>query len=329
VNAGAAGLAAAARHYTRLVADAVSDALVPAVVFDRVTFVYPGGDGQRPDAGAGGAGAGGAGGAGGGPAVQDVSISVRAGERLGILGPNGGGKSTLLRLALGLLTPTSGTVRIMGLDPAAARRRGLIGYVPQKVEAEMGFPLSVRQVVTLGAAWRTPAWRPIAPAHRRAVETAMELCGAAPFADRPIGSLSGGQTQRAMIARALAAEPRVLVLDEPMVGIDALGQAQFAELLAKIHRERRITILIVSHVLRAIAAGSDRVACLSRRLHFHDSPAGLTPQVLAELFSHDVAGLGGTALSGMHIHAHGPGQPCPADHTHPHAHDGRSGGPRP
>ncbi len=291
------------------VAPAESAPAEPAVVFDRVTFAYPG--------------------KAAGPALQDVSIVVNTGERLGILGPNGGGKTTLLRLALGLLRPAVGTVRIFGLEPAVARHRGLIGYVPQKVEAEMGFPLSVRQVVTLGAAWRTPAWRRVSAEHRRAVDTALDLCGAADFADRPIGTLSGGQTQRAMIARALAAEPRVLILDEPMVGIDALGQAQFADLLATIHRQRSITILIVSHDLRAIAAGSDRVACLSRTLHFHDSPAGLTPHVLAELFSHDVAaltGLSGTPLSGVHIHAHGPGEPCPA-HTHTHvAHAPRTPG---
>jgi zinc transport system ATP-binding protein len=146
--------------------------------------------------------------------------------------------------------------------------------------------------------------------------------GLGDLAERPIGALSGGQLQRALIARALACTPKLLVLDEPTVGIDAAGQAQFAELLTTVHQQLGLTLLIVSHDLRAIAAGCDRVACLSCRLHSHTSPQGLTPAVLAELFSHDVAGLAGigavggagAGLAGMHIHAHGPDEPCPVEH---------------
>ena len=130
--------------------------------------------------------------------------------------------------------------------------------------------------------------------------------GAAGYADRPIGKLSGGQVQRVLIARALAANPRVLALDEPTVGIDAVGQQKFAELLGTVHREIGLTIVIVSHDLRAIVAGCDRVACLARKLHSHVSPQGLTPQILAELFSHDLAGLRGV-IGDVHVHAHASG----------------------
>jgi ABC-type Mn2+/Zn2+ transport system ATPase subunit len=143
----------------------------------------------------------------------------------------------------------------------------------------------------------------MAPDAKRNVERCLSLVGADEFADRPIGRLSGGQLQRSMIARALAANPKILVLDEPTVGIDAPGQRRFAEMLARVHRELGLTILIVSHNLRAIAAGCDRVACLARRLHSHVTPQGLTPQVLGELFSHDVEGLFGE----MHVHAHAAG----------------------
>lgn len=275
----------------------------PAVVFDHVSYRYPGAAA---------------------PALQDISICIPSAQRLGILGPNGGGKSTLLKLALGLLKPDTGRVQIFGTSPAHARAAGLIGYVPQKVEAEVGFPLTVRQVVTLGSSWRLGALRREPQSLRDRVQRTLELVGAGDIADRSIGALSGGQMQRVMIARALVAGPhdatgpRLLALDEPTVGIDALGQTQFAELLQRIHRELPVTIMIVSHDLRAIAAASDQVACLACRLHYHASPQGLTPQVLAELFSHDVAGIAGLAginpaLAGMHVHAHGPGEPCP-DH---------------
>lgn len=286
-----------------------------AIEFDRVSFTYPGALT---------------------PALAEISLRVEVGERLGILGPNGGGKSTLIKLALGLLKPSSGTLRVCGLSAADARQRGLIGYVPQRTDAELALPVSAREVVTLGAAWRTPSFSRTPAAIRDRVEHMLHLVGAETFAHRPVRTLSGGQLQRVLIARALAAEVRILALDEPTVGIDAVGQQKFAELLDRVHREYNadaantpssatasrvrqqpaipglpdgLTILIISHDIRAIAAGSDRVACLAGRLHSHTSPRGLTPQVLAELFAHDLAGLPG-ALHGMHLHAHGPMDPC-------------------
>lgn len=268
----------------------------PAVEFEGVSFAYPGAPA---------------------PALENISLRVHEGERLGILGPNGGGKSTLIKILLGLFQPSAGVVRVFGVSPAEARRRGLIGYVPQRPDIELAMPISVREVVTLGAAWQTPPWKSVPRDVRDRVNRMLNLVGAEQFADKPIGALSGGQLQRAMIARSLAARAKVLALDEPTVGIDAAGQQRFAELLKSIHGELRLTMLVVSHDLRAIVAGSDRVACLARRLHSHTSPAGLTPQVLAELFSHDVAGLGGV-FAGMHVHAHGAGEPCtdPAAHVH-------------
>jgi zinc transport system ATP-binding protein len=262
-----------------------------AVEIDNVGYTYPGAEQ---------------------PALDRISLRVGAGERLGILGPNGGGKSTLLRIILGLIHGHSGTVRVFGRSPQQARREGLVGYVAQHPELELDLPLSVREAVTLGASWRTSPFRRIPADVMRRVDEMIEIVGASPFADRPIGKLSGGQLQRALIARALAARVRILALDEPTVGIDAAGQAKFAELLDRVHKELGLTILIITHDLRAIVAGSDRVACLARRLHSHTSPQGLTPQILAELFTHDVAGLAGIggALAGMHVHAHAAGEPC-------------------
>jgi zinc transport system ATP-binding protein len=259
------------------------------------------------------------------PALEGVTLSVREGERLGILGPNGGGKSTLLKLTLGLLRGGSGAVRVFGLSPEEARRRRLIGYVPQKVEAEMSFPLSARQVVEMSAALGHPAWRQLPGSVREAVDEALALVDASALADRPVGKLSGGQVQRVMIARALATRPRLLLLDEPTVGIDVAGQQRFADLLRLLHQRLGLTIVVVSHDLRTIAAGSDRVACLSRTLHSHMAPAGLSPQVLAEVFSHDVAAIFGDLHVDAHLAAecpetggpaHGGTPPSPRAHTH-------------
>jgi zinc transport system ATP-binding protein len=113
--------------------------------------------------------------------------------------------------------------------------------------------------------------------------------GIAELADRPIGDLSGGQQQRTFMARALAAKPRILILDEPLVGIDEAGQRQFAELSHDLHHSLNLTLVIVSHDLRAIASGCTRVACLNQSIHYHDSPAGLTEDVLREVFQHEIS----------------------------------------
>lgn len=249
------------------------------------------------------------------PALTDITLTVPAGTRLGILGPNGGGKSTLVKLILGLLTPDRGSVRVLGLDPDQARRRALVGYLPQRIAAETDWPISVRQAVAMPLTARTSPLTLRDRAAEHAADRALALVGLTPLANRPIGALSGGQLQRAMIARAIAPNPRLLVLDEPTVGVDAAGQQRFADLINTLHAELGITIITVSHDLRAIAAGSDRVACLHRTLHFHDAPAGLTPAILAEVFAHDVEAIFG------HVHVDAqPAHDChdPAHHHEPH-----------
>jgi zinc transport system ATP-binding protein len=282
--------------------EANSETGAPAVEYRAVSFAYP-----APGAGNGTS-----------PTLESVSMSVRQGERLGILGPNGGGKSTLLKLTMGLVRGYSGTILVCARPPAEARRLGLIGYVPQRVEAELAFPLSVRQVVELSASRGLAPWRSLPADRREWVDEVLELVGASVLAKRPIGKLSGGQLQRAMIARALAGRPRILFLDEPTVGIDAEGQQRFANLLRTLHDNLGLTIVIVSHDIRTIAAGCDRVACLSRTLHFHAAPGGLTPKVLAEVFRHDVTGIFGDVHVDAHpaaactdpSHSHGPARPA-------------------
>lgn len=224
--------------------------------------------------------------------LEAVTMHIPRGTRLGIVGPNGGGKSTLLKLILGLLRPGAGRISVFGRSPSQACHAGMIGYVPQRHDVEITFPFNVAQVVRQGIVGRTGMFRRASDDDRRAVVQAMERVGIADLAAQPVGDLSGGQQQRVFLARALAARPQLLVLDEPLVGIDEVGQARFAQLMEEVHRAYGLTVLIVSHDLRAIVAGCDRVACLNRRLHFHDAPAGLTRNVLAEVFDHSLAGAG-------------------------------------
>jgi zinc transport system ATP-binding protein len=292
-----------------------SSAGAPAVEYERVSFAYV--EGSPADDGA----------RGGRLALEDVTLGVRAGERLGILGPNGGGKSTLLKLTLGLLKMQRGTIRVLGLDPIAARARRLIGYVPQRVDAELSFPLSARQVVEMGASAGLAPWRGLSRERREGVERALGIVGASAYAGKHVGKLSGGMLQRVLIARALAGQPRVLLLDEPTVGIDPAGQQQFADLMAHLAGDLGLTIIVVSHDIRTVVSGCDRIACLSRTLHSHTAPQGLTPGVLAEVFKHDVAAIFGElhvdahAAAGCSGHGHGPGHG--PGHVHGHAHAAR------
>lgn len=221
-------------------------------------------------------------------ALERITFAVPRGSRLGILGPNGGGKSTLLKLVLGLLNPQSGEIKVLGMSPQQATQRRLIGYLPQRLDAQWQAPLTVRQVVAMNATLALPPWRAMPKEMSETVDQMIDLVGMSHLAARPIGELSGGQQQRTFIAQALASKPQLLLLDEPTVGIDQKGQEQFARLLQTIHSQLGVTILIVSHDLRAIAAGCDQIAVLSRTLHYHAAPDGLTPQVLAEVFHHDI-----------------------------------------
>lgn len=270
-----------------------------AVQFENVSFTYPGSTV---------------------PALEGVTLQVREGELLAVVGPNGGGKSTLLKVMMGLLTVHTGSVRVFGESPRSARRRGLIGWVPQRSGAMLSFPASARDVVAMGATWRVPGFTRVPQEVNQRVDHAVEVVGASEYASSPIGRLSGGQAQRVMIARALASGAKLLALDEPTVGIDAVGQRAFADLVRRLHKDLGLTILLVSHDLRTIAGGAstcDRVACLRQRLHFHDAPRGISPQVLAQVFQHDLAGVFGE----VHVDAH-PASECAADHAgHSPAHN--------
>lgn len=203
---------------------------------------------------------------GSGPVLDGVSLAVRPREFLAVLGPNGGGKSTLLRVILGILEPQSGKVLLLGRPPLESVRR--VGYVPQDANTNRGFPVSVEDVVLMGRfEGGRRAWGPSAR-DRAAAEAAMERMGIGDLRRNRIGELSQGQRQRVVIARALAIEPGVMLLDEPTASVDMQTQAALYDILRELNRE--ITIVIVSHDLTALTSHATSVACVNRTLFHHD-----------------------------------------------------------
>ncbi len=221
--------------------------------------------------------------------LKHINLTVDAGSTLGLIGPNGGGKTTLLKLLLNLHSPTRGSITIDGLSPADAIRRGnTIGYLPQRPASPANFPLSARQAILLGLAGKTGPFHRHAPADLNFVESLLDRIGVRDLADAPVAELSGGQQQRVFIARAVAARPKLLLLDEPTTGIDAAGQKKFIDFLESLKRELALTVIFTSHDLRAVSAMSDRIACLNVTLHYHDVPEHLPAEMMFQMYACDI-----------------------------------------
>lgn len=199
------------------------------------------------------------------PVLEDISLSVEADDFLGVIGPNGGGKTTLLKIILGLLRPQSGTVRVFGRPPAQARRQ--IGYVPQHALIDPTAPTNVLDVVLMGRLGQS-SWGPrYTQEHVKAAMEALKQTGIQGLALRPIGTLSGGQRQRALIARALAGNARLLLLDEPTAGVDPQMEHGLTDLLHRLNKT--LPIVLVSHDISFVSTHLKRVACLNRRVTCH------------------------------------------------------------
>jgi len=201
-------------------------------------------------------------------ALEGINLSIEEHDFLGIIGPNGGGKTTLLKVILGLVRPYQGRVSVLGRDPHAGR--GLIGYVPQYNLFDRDFPISVRDVTLMGRHGHAGLLRRYGRDDRAAARSALETVSMLDHADRQMGKLSGGEQQRVLIARALASEPRLLLLDEPTASVDATTQTEFYELLDGL--KQRMAIVLVSHDISAISVHVDKIACLNRQLFHHGSP---------------------------------------------------------
>lgn len=211
-------------------------------------------------------------------ALESIQLEIQAREFIGIVGPNAGGKSTLMQLILGLLQPQTGTITVFGKSPLQSRRQ--IGYVPQYPKFARDFPILVEQMVLLGRVTNQPLWRGFSPQDRAIAHQALLEVEADNLAKRPISALSGGQLQRVLLARALACEPQILILDEPTANIDLRVENDIFDHLQKLNE--RMTILVVSHDIAFISSYVTRVACLNRTLvcHATDAIEGATIQAL-------------------------------------------------
>jgi zinc transport system ATP-binding protein len=221
------------------------------------------------------------------PVLEGIDLSLAQGEFLGLVGPNAGGKSTLLKLILGLLEPQAGRVLVLGRPPVEARR--LLGYVPQHPGFPRDFPITVEQVVLMGRLGLGSGWRRWlggwSEADRAAVRSALVEVEAADLAHRQIGTLSGGQLQRVLVARALVGEPRLLILDEPTANIDQRMEGEIFDLLRALNA--RMTILVVSHDVAFISSYVSRVACLNRTLVCHGTEV-INGRLIHDLYGEDV-----------------------------------------
>jgi len=233
--------------------------------------------------------------------LDRVSLTVRRSDFLAILGPNGGGKTTLLKVMLGLLEPWSGTV-----ERHVSTRDGAVGYVPQYASFDRDYPLTVTEVVRmgrLGRRGRLARWR---SRDRQTVEGVLDRFRLLPLAHTPIGDLSGGQLQRCLIARALVSEPEILLLDEPLASIDAESREVLLDTLVELNAE--VPVVVVTHDLTPLGTAVQQIACVNRKLHYH--PQGrLTAEMLEEVYGCPIE-----------LVAHGVPHRVLAPHGHGHSH---------
>lgn len=197
------------------------------------------------------------------PVLWDIDLDVPPGVMCAVVGPNGAGKSTLIKAVLGLVPPAAGHVRFFGLPYAQVRQR--VGYVPQRSSVDWDFPATALDVVIMGLYGRLGWLRRVGPAERARALAALEAVSMADFAGRHIADLSGGQQQRVFIARALVQEPDLLLLDEPMAGVDAVTEAAIVALLHRLRDEGK-TVIVVHHDLQTVARYFDWLVMLNRKV---------------------------------------------------------------
>lgn len=223
-------------------------------------------------------------------ALHDISLEIPTGSFLGLVGPNGGGKTTLIKLLLGLLKPQKGSIELFGESIHNFSEWNKIGFVSQKANAfNRGFPATVKEVVLTGLTANVGYFRFFSKQHKQKVEQAVEQVGMSAYLHTNIGDLSGGQQQRIFIARSLVSEPKLLILDEPTVGIDTENVQKFYDLLHKLNEENGISLLLVSHDIGTMTKHASGIACLNKALHFHGDTnafATLSENELSAFYGH-------------------------------------------
>lgn len=212
--------------------------------------------------------------------LKDLSFEIKEGDLTAIIGPNGSGKSTLVKLLLGLFKPRTGTITF---GNAEIRRQ--MGYVSQVSNRNQNFPATVKEVVASGLSGKLGFFQWMNQARWQQVDQALQKVDLLPLKNRNIGKLSGGQRQRVFIARALVSQPKLLILDEPTVGIDVGAKDQFYRLLKQLHQKNNLSIVWVTHDMEKVTEISDRIICLNRRLIFYGSVTDYVDQEHHILFN--------------------------------------------
>ena len=213
------------------------------------------------------------------PVLEGINLSIKDQDFLGIIGPNGGGKTCLLKVILGLLKPSRGEITVFGHTPERGRK--FVGYVPQYSLFNRDFPINVLDVVIMGRVGQMKRFRRYSEEDKKLAYEALETVEMLDYRDSQIGQLSGGQQQRVFIARALVTKPKMLLLDEPMASVDSHMQTELYELFEKLRQQ--MAIVLVSHDISAVSIYVDKIACLNRRLFYHDSKE-LTAEDLEESY---------------------------------------------
>ena len=221
--------------------------------------------------------------------LEEITLAIYPREIVSIVGPNGSGKTTLLNTILGFIEPYRGSVRVFELSPRKMKQNGLIGYLPQNIEVDPKFPINVFDVVSMTRYARKPFYARLTGKDREIIMQCLEKVEMEKLIHHHFGTLSGGQKQRVLIARALALQPKILILDEPSTGLDAVAQDRFYHLLQTLRDQEELTILMVSHDIGAVSGIVDQIACLNRRIHFHGKPEDCIPsEALERVFGKNV-----------------------------------------
>jgi zinc/manganese transport system ATP-binding protein len=252
--------------------------------------------------------------------LSDIDLDIAEGEFIGVLGPNGSGKTTLLKALLGLLLPAAGIIRVFGESPRGAATA--IGYLPQARSAP---PATIAGYDLLAAAVDGERWGPslVSAASRRCIDEALVAVDGSALAERPLTAMSGGERQRLLIAQALIGNPRLLLLDEPLIGLDPYQQETIVDLVRRLCRERGITVLFTAHELNQVLRAVDRILYLG---HGHAALGTVAevvrPDVLSRLYGAPIE----VVRAGGHVFVMSHGQDIERDHSHdhdnPHDHTG-------
>jgi ABC-type Mn2+/Zn2+ transport system ATPase subunit len=246
----------------------LTDSRQPIIRFDRASFGFPGVI-----------------------ALKDISLSIYAGEFVGVIGPNGSGKTTLCRAVLGLMAPVEGHLHIFdcACEQLRCHHRAKIGYLPQKGVVDRNFPVTVLETVMMGRYGALGLFRRPGAKDREIAMDALTHVAMDRHKDTALGSLSGGQQQRVFIARALAQQPKVLLLDEPTTGLDITMQHNVIELVQHLHDELKLTVLLITHDINMIRSRVDRLVLLKTRLYAAAPPSDvLKPDILSQVYGKDL-----------------------------------------